>query len=1849
MMSATPTALPSLEECTAVLSTCLKNDHEINSIDKWRTLIQTCLSHGTNYDQLHNTANTNNDDEHDKEKHDDDEMKEQCRAEESGTLLANALEWYLIQLQKQNQQAATNNDESNIVDITNGDNTPPSSSMMMIDIQRDLKDNPVICAVVEALWLVGCLLESSEDDSTPATSTAIAAGEDAKNTTTTTTTTLKQIPYQSLLIILRHLVTPRPWLIAAGRVGNHDIDHEDKEASAEKNKDAMQVDEPKEDALPTATEAISTTTTHAHPQLLLPLLPLTSLQTCLELPLLQAANLLPHPLPTAAKKAPKSKALAQKAASGPAGALAKKLKKMNTDMYYRQHKFNLLQEESEGYAKLLGFLVLGLKDDNVDNEKKDGDGNGGGHVDGVGGVGNDGEHNAKATKYVRELIGAFDLDPNRVLDLSLDTLEWELNAIVKEGVGSTAKEAVGGSKSSFAELSKLANGNKGGEDGASWWGLEQLRKQMMNADGEKVVVIHSLLAIIRELDGNTNGCNDDSGNKDTCQGGRAVAHLLGFKYRSYQNRAVSIAAVAAAKHATQTTSDGKAATTVTAASGNIVQQRNVYPRSLYLSTAFLCAHDVLDVHALIPHLVANNTAAVAPSKVATTKAAAPVASKPPAAIGAKSETTTAATSLMQTYQTYCTNTIKRLKKMGVVSLNSSNKSSDKDKKDATATKREGGDFGNDPIIGIFRALLALVGDWDTCVAFLANGTVPDFCSLVQQTKNDEEDGNKLQEEKLRSAMDSAVLAACTLCEGVALDVCAWVNGVIGDVYTELYPSSLNSRKQRSNNKKSLSILPCSSKDSFVLSKDSSLEKMSCFLKGPLSSLVKSGKIRMNQNLYVKLCRLYKHKLATAMDTTACSTDPTSSTTNMIDDDTLSVLSTFLVPSLSLFPSDTTLPTELWAVLQKLPYTIRYKLYAAWRFPGLEKGTLRSLPPSAIKAGAIPKPLGIIESEIDTGIAARYVLKRISKDNIKDMGSKLAKTSHNNPLVVFTDILSKIESYDNLILMMVDTFEFVTELGLDVMGYCLLVSLGGGEEEVGGGSKGRTKMRGLNTEQWLASLETFTGAFYKKFPNVELRGILVYITKRFKEGQNSELGVLRTLIKTAGGYGFVDYDSTAALSDLQLDGRCGSRMLKRETSSFGVVDDINRKASQQLRSVLQGGDLGVIILILLSQIRSRVLYSKSSDMVKEHVKVIGNKYDDCEAVMCLLLEYLADTSDDSKAKEKFAASMPSLLDLHEKYGVDTAVAWMLCRPLVRKSMFYMDDSKLASKASPAYLKPFASSPEMTSSYQSLLPEAAWKHITPSMFEVFYSLHVYDITCPAERYNVDTDRLKKDCERLTQLQKGGEAARGQMSVLAAAAAAAGGNQDQIRQATTFSRTHAVELDRLKHNVDQLSKDFQRQQKRCKVVLSKLEAQKESLIGPDKEVVNSSMFAQSFMTFCIYPRCFLSPEDALFCAHFVKLLHKIKVPGFLTVELIDNIVNSVTGSLYCMTEDEAGNCSIFFNEIWKSVNSWRYDNDAFASELKNTPGSQLSKEFAQEYGIEDHSLTGGITHDDYKAIYSQWHQKIGSAAIGCLKSSEYMHTRAALIVLSRIVLIFPTQPKTGDKILKTLGPLQGDGNERPDIRATAQGYCSQLTKARDEGVWKEENIAVTKARQEREKTKAEERKKKLAQQHEDMKKETEVISRQLGDGRDGWRPDRRDERREDRGRPRGMDPRVHSRAPPLSAIAPKFTPKSGGESRDLHGRPGESRKPGMERDTWERDRSGRQSDSRDSRRPSGETSRGERRKRSRSPEPGEDTERSTQKRTRGDRDWAPHRRDAPSSDQQQSSRGGGPRRSDRRGGSS
>jgi THO complex subunit 2 len=206
---------------------------------------------------------------------------------------------------------------------------------------------------------------------------------------------------------------------------------------------------------------------------------------------------------------------------------------------------------------------------------------------------------------------------------------------------------------------------------------------------------------------------------------------------------------------------------------------------------------------------------------------------------------------------------------------------------------------------------------------------------------------------------------------------------------------------------------------------------------PLMALGASGCLSRQPVLYVKICRLAKAFLLEES-----SADETS--TAVYD-----LLRNVLIPSLSLIPEpNPALSADLWSLLSLVPYAKRYQIYSDWKGAGLERAAMMGV--------AAQKPLLQIQAEMEAGKAARYTLKRLSKDNVRDMGRQVSKVTHSNPLVVFTTILNQIESYDNLIQLMVEIVRFVTPLSLDVLSYCIQSRLSG----QGAGGVNRNRLKGM---------------------------------------------------------------------------------------------------------------------------------------------------------------------------------------------------------------------------------------------------------------------------------------------------------------------------------------------------------------------------------------------------------------------------------------------------------------------------------------------------------------------------------------------------------------------------------------------------------------------------------------------------------------------------------------------------------------------------------------------------------------------------------------------------------------------
>ena len=546
---------------------------------------------------------------------------------------------------------------------------------------------------------------------------------------------------------------------------------------------------------------------------------------------------------------------------------------------------------------------------------------------------------------------------------------------------------------------------------------------------------------------------------------------------------------------------------------------------------------------------------------------------------------------------------------------------------------------------------------------------------------------------------------------------------------------------------------------------------------------------------------------------------------------------------------------------------------------------------------------------------------------------------------------------------------------------------------------------MNVSQWLQSLEAFSGAFFKRFPFIEFRGILSYLMRRLRAGKVMELGILASLLKVAGGYGFADYSPAASLSVTQLEGRAGSFALKRESMTFGIFEDMNQRATDTIKKVLQSDGLGVSMLMLIAQARSRIIF-ESTNAPPKPVKLIGNLVDTCQIVISILLEFLTtdeyDRDGSCSAIEEYAKQLPPLDDLHSKFGLDVESSWMLTRPLARYAARKeggnetLDPTDFATQTSSSHKK-----------YEGMLSDEAWTNLSPGLFETFYTNSLYDIFSPEEVYISELGRLAKEIERLERPKTGAPTGTVQMGV-----------QDENQH-----------LERLKKVHEALTSDREKQRLHVQTVRDELEERKNDLIL--SEVV-SHQASKALLIHCVYPRTLQGPDDALYCAHFALRLHQTETLGFSMLHYVDELVSLTAGSLYAVTEAEAANLAILLWQTWSVINRWRYEDGVFDEEVAGKPGS-----FMEQSTDDGPAEQREISHKDFIVLYNSWHATLGSALIGCIESKEYMHTRSGLVVLTRLVDVFPTRPKLGNVFLSTLEPLQDENSDRPDIRAAANAY--------------------------------------------------------------------------------------------------------------------------------------------------------------------------------------------------------------------
>lgn len=132
----------------------------------------------------------------------------------------------------------------------------------------------------------------------------------------------------------------------------------------------------------------------------------------------------------------------------------------------------------------------------------------------------------------------------------------------------------------------------------------------------------------------------------------------------------------------------------------------------------------------------------------------------------------------------------------------------------------------------------------------------------------------------------------------------------------------------------------------------------------------------------------------------------------------------LLPALTANETNPALTVGLWDLLQHFPETVRWSFYGEYK----ERGA---------KMYPIVK-LRRAEADKET----KALLKRIGSDAVqhKRFGRQYARIAHYEPLTIFAISLHQLQSYENMVMPIVEAARYLQSFENDVMAYSILEAL-----------------------------------------------------------------------------------------------------------------------------------------------------------------------------------------------------------------------------------------------------------------------------------------------------------------------------------------------------------------------------------------------------------------------------------------------------------------------------------------------------------------------------------------------------------------------------------------------------------------------------------------------------------------------------------------------------------------------------------------------------------------------------------------------------------------------------------------
>nr|XP_044996003.1 THO complex subunit 2 isoform X2 [Jaculus jaculus]XP_044996004.1 THO complex subunit 2 isoform X2 [Jaculus jaculus] len=690
---------------------------------------------------------------------------------------------------------------------------------------------------------------------------------------------------------------------------------------------------------------------------------------------------------------------------------------------------------------------------------------------------------------------------------------------------------------------------------------------------------------------------------------------------------------------------------------------------------------------------------------------------------------------------------------------------------------------------------------------------------------------------------------------------------------------------------------------------------------------------------------------------------------------LSITDQVLLPSLSLMDCNACMSEELWGMFKTFPYQHRYRLYGQWK-----NETYNS------------HPL-LVKVKAQTIDRAKYIMKRLTKENVKPSGRQIGKLSHSNPTILFDYILSQIQKYDNLITPVVDSLKYLTSLNYDVLAYCIIEALANPEKE-------RMKHDDTTISNWLQSLASFCGAVFRKYP-IDLAGLLQYVANQLKAGKSFDLLILKEVVQKMAGI-----EITEEMTTEQLEAMTGGEQLKAEGGYFGQIRN-TKKSSQRLKDALLDHDLALPLCLLMAQQRNGVVFQEGGE---KHLKLVGKLYDQCHDTLVQFGGFLAS----NLSTEDYIKRVPSIDVLCNEFHTPHDAAFFLSRPMYAHHISSKyDELKKSEKGSKQQHKvhKYITSCEMVmapvhEAVVSLHVAKVWDDISPQFYATFWSLTMYDLAVPHTSYEREVNKLKIQMKAIDD------------------------NQEMPPNKKKKEKERCTALQ------DKLLEEEKKQMEHVQRVLQRLKLEKDNWLLA-KSTKNETI--TKFLQLCIFPRCIFSAIDAVYCARFVELVHEQKTPNFSTLLCYDRVFSDIIYTVASCTENEASRYGRFLCCMLETVTRWHSDRATYEKECGNYPGFLT---ILRATGFDGGNKADQLDYENFRHVVHKWHYKLTKASVHCLETGEYTHIRNILIVLTKILPWYPKVLNLGQALERRVNKIcQEEKEKRPDLYALAMGYSGQL----------------------------------------------------------------------------------------------------------------------------------------------------------------------------------------------------------------